>query len=182
MAHHDRVPMPFARARSLLLGQLQRHKREGRGHPATLREALRASVDMCLPLWAGRVRVELARAKAVPRCDDHPPERQVTVLARSGHGQQRHHDRIVHKAHNRRSQSQPKLPRADIKTYAELGLLVSDTQLGSAGTDPGADRLLLQFLLPRFEAIPKRQMYNPANSAPGLSLRAGATPAKEGAL
>jgi DNA-binding CsgD family transcriptional regulator len=87
MAEHDRLPMPFERARTqLLLGQLQRRQRQKEGSRATLREALEAFESMGAPLWANRGRAELARAEVVPTHDLAltPSERRVAELAASG--------------------------------------------------------------------------------------------------
>ena len=64
MAEHDRLPMPFERARTqLLLGQLQRRQRRKDAAHGTLREALRAFEELGTPLWADRARAELARTE-----------------------------------------------------------------------------------------------------------------------
>jgi DNA-binding CsgD family transcriptional regulator len=63
MVEHDRLPMPFERARSqLLLGQLLRRKRQKGAAAATLREALATFEHLNTPLWADRARAELGRA------------------------------------------------------------------------------------------------------------------------
>jgi len=87
MAEHDRLPMPFERARTqLLLGQLQRRQRQKERARATLREALQSFEAIGAPLWAGRVQAELARAEVVPTHDLSltPSERRVAELAASG--------------------------------------------------------------------------------------------------
>ena len=87
MAEHDRLPMPFERARTqLLLGQLQRRQRQKERARATLREALQAFEAMGTPLWANRARAELARADVVPTDSLAltPSERRVAELAASG--------------------------------------------------------------------------------------------------
>jgi hypothetical protein len=62
MTEHDRLPMPFERARTKLLsGQLQRRQRQKETAAATLRDALEAFEAMGTPLWADRARAELAR-------------------------------------------------------------------------------------------------------------------------
>ena len=62
MREHDRLPMPFERARTqLLLGQLQRRQRQKVSATTTLNEALRTFSDLGTPLWAERARAELAR-------------------------------------------------------------------------------------------------------------------------
>ena len=80
MAEHDRLPMPFERARTqLLLGQLQRRQRQKERSRATLREALQAFEAMGTRLWAERARAELARADVAPSRDLAltPSERRV---------------------------------------------------------------------------------------------------------
>ena len=57
MTEHDRLAMPFERARSqLLLGRLQRRVRRREAATSTLREALSAFEAMGTPLWAARAR------------------------------------------------------------------------------------------------------------------------------
>jgi DNA-binding CsgD family transcriptional regulator len=87
MIEHDRLQMPFERARTqLLLGQLQRRQRQKISATATLTEALQAFTDMGNPLWADRTRVELTRTKVAPTHDHAltPSEQQVAELAASG--------------------------------------------------------------------------------------------------
>jgi ATP/maltotriose-dependent transcriptional regulator MalT len=87
MAEHERLPMPFERARTqLLLGQLQRRHRQTDAAAATQRAALRVFEDLNTPLWAERVRAELARANVGPRRTGGltPSERRVAELAASG--------------------------------------------------------------------------------------------------
>jgi DNA-binding CsgD family transcriptional regulator len=82
----DGVPMPFERARTLLvLGQLRRRRREKRPARAALVDACAAFDAMETPEWAERARVELAR---IP---DHasdggltPTEERVARLAAEG--------------------------------------------------------------------------------------------------
>ncbi len=63
MTEHERLAMPFERARTqLLLGQLQDRRGDHETAAATLGAALRAFQQMGTPLWAQRVRAELARA------------------------------------------------------------------------------------------------------------------------
>ena len=54
--------MPFERAKTLLvLGQIHRRRREKRLARQALSEALRTFADLQAPIWAERVRTELAR-------------------------------------------------------------------------------------------------------------------------
>jgi DNA-binding CsgD family transcriptional regulator len=65
VAELDRVPMPFERARTLvLLGQLQRRQRAKPAAAETLTEALREFERMGAALWAERARQELNRTNA----------------------------------------------------------------------------------------------------------------------
>ena len=87
MIEHERLPMPFERARTQLwLGQLQRRQRQRDAARATFREALEAFDAMGTPLWADRVRAELARVNVAPtrNLTLTPSERRVAELAASG--------------------------------------------------------------------------------------------------
>ena len=88
IAEHARLPMPFERARTLLLfGQLQRRKRQKQGAAATLGEALQVFQELGTPLWVQRVTSELERTNVSPTRDFEmtPSERRVAELAASGH-------------------------------------------------------------------------------------------------
>lgn len=87
LAHHDRIEMPFERARTLLvLGRLERRLRHW--HPATaaLAEAFTIFEKVGTPLWAAQARAELDRGTAGrPRSPGlTPTERRVAELAASG--------------------------------------------------------------------------------------------------
>ncbi len=65
MTEHERLPMPFERARTrLLLGQLLRRQRRRDAAAATLQEALQTFEELGTPLWAERTKAELARSMA----------------------------------------------------------------------------------------------------------------------
>lgn len=87
MEHHERLPMPLERARTqLLLGQIQRRQRQKGAATQNLDEALAAFEAMGIPLWAERVRAELARCAVVPRRPSglSPTEQRVAALAADG--------------------------------------------------------------------------------------------------
>lgn len=87
MVEHDRLPMPFERARTqLLLGQIQRRQRQKDAAARTLREVVAAFDDLGTPLWADRARAELARVSVGPSATAMltPSERRVAELAASG--------------------------------------------------------------------------------------------------
>jgi ATP/maltotriose-dependent transcriptional regulator MalT len=87
MSEHQRLPMPFERARTqLLLGQLQRRQRQREAGAATLRAALQTFDDLGTELWAERAKGELARGMSNRRSGEAltPAERRVAELAVSG--------------------------------------------------------------------------------------------------
>jgi DNA-binding CsgD family transcriptional regulator len=87
MAEHDRLPMPFDRARTqLLVGQLQRRLRQRDAAAVTLREAVEVFEGLGTPLWAERARTELGRTSVgVNRTVGlTPSELRVAELAASG--------------------------------------------------------------------------------------------------
>jgi DNA-binding CsgD family transcriptional regulator len=87
MTEHDRLPMPFERARTeLLVGQLHRRHRQKKPAATALREALVAFEDLGTPLWAQRARTELARIRVKPPSSGvlTAAEQRVAELAASG--------------------------------------------------------------------------------------------------
>jgi DNA-binding CsgD family transcriptional regulator len=87
MSEHVRLPMPFERARTLLvLGQLQRRRRHKEAAAAALRAALNMFEALNTPLWANRARAELARTNVAPTKSNEltPSEQRVAELAASG--------------------------------------------------------------------------------------------------
>jgi DNA-binding NarL/FixJ family response regulator len=67
MAGHDRLPMPFERARTqLLLGEVQRRLRRKEAAAAALREALATFEELGSPLWMARARKDLERTAGQP--------------------------------------------------------------------------------------------------------------------
>jgi DNA-binding CsgD family transcriptional regulator len=87
LREHERLPMPFERARTqLLLGQLLRRQRRRDLAAAALHEALHTFDEMGTPLWAERARAELARMRVSPTHDFGltPSEQRVAELAASG--------------------------------------------------------------------------------------------------
>ena len=87
LAEHQKVPMPFERARTqLLFGQLERRQRKKETATAALQEALQSFEDMGAPLWADRARAELARVKVAPSRETSltDSERRVAELAAAG--------------------------------------------------------------------------------------------------
>lgn len=86
MREHDRVPMPFERARTLLvLGQLYRRQRATTGAAQALTEAAAEFDRMGTPIWAARARAELRGVRQpVATTGLTPSERRVAELAVDG--------------------------------------------------------------------------------------------------
>jgi DNA-binding CsgD family transcriptional regulator len=91
LTEHDRLPMPFERARTqLLLGQLTHQ--EWSESTSVLRDALAVFEELGTVLWANRARAELAGADAGGRTNAQartlqgltPAEQRVAELAASG--------------------------------------------------------------------------------------------------
>lgn len=86
MKHHDRLPMPFERARTqLLLGQLLRRRRRAAAARAHLESAAAAFEHLGSPLWAARAHQDLSRlTTASPSAALTEAERQVAKRAAAG--------------------------------------------------------------------------------------------------
>ncbi|MEU0494470.1 AAA family ATPase [Mycobacterium sp. NPDC006124] len=87
LAHHDRLAMPFERARTqLFLGQVLRRQRKKNLATAMLRQSFDTFEELGVSLWATRVGAELERADA-PRTGQSeltPSELRVARLAATG--------------------------------------------------------------------------------------------------
>jgi DNA-binding CsgD family transcriptional regulator len=87
LVEHDRLAMPFERARTqLLLGRLARRQRNKDAAAAPLRAALNAFERLDTPLWAQRARSELTRNDAAAQAPGEltAAEQRVAELAASG--------------------------------------------------------------------------------------------------
>lgn len=86
MLHHDRVAMPFERARSqLILGGLRRRLRQRQIAATDLQTALLEFERLNTPLWAERARTELSRVTAPSRVTVlTATEQRVAALAAEG--------------------------------------------------------------------------------------------------
>jgi DNA-binding CsgD family transcriptional regulator len=83
----ERVPAPFNRAWTLLvLGEIQRRARQRRAARETLQRALEIFESLGAPLWADRVRREIARigGRAASPSELTPTEQRVAVLVAEG--------------------------------------------------------------------------------------------------
>lgn len=87
MTAHEDLPMPFERARTLLLlGQIERRQRKKESASAHLQEAVDVFDRLGTVRWADRARAELARTNVGPRRIGEltPSEQRVAELAASG--------------------------------------------------------------------------------------------------
>jgi DNA-binding CsgD family transcriptional regulator len=88
MAEHDRLPMPFERARTLLvLGTVRRHAKRKRAAREALTEALAIFDGLGARLWAEKARAELSAigGRAPGTGALTPTEERVARLAAAGH-------------------------------------------------------------------------------------------------
>jgi DNA-binding CsgD family transcriptional regulator len=86
LAHHERLEMPFERARTLLMeGRILRRLRQKRDARTVLTEATREFERLGAAVWQARAEAELLRT-ATRRAPDEltPTERQIAELAASG--------------------------------------------------------------------------------------------------
>ena len=129
MTEHDRLPMPFERARTKLLsGQLQRRQRQKETAAATLRDALEAFEAMGTPLWADRARAELARTNVAPRPEFvlTPSEQRVAELAATGMPNRDVAAALFISPKTVEANLARIYRKLGIKTRAELGRLIDD--------------------------------------------------------
>jgi DNA-binding NarL/FixJ family response regulator len=87
LAAHERLPMPFERARTLLtIGQVERRSKQKARATASLSEALAVFDRLGATIWSGRAKAELGRVGLRPRAtaDLTSTEQQVAELAAAG--------------------------------------------------------------------------------------------------
>lgn len=88
MAEHERLPMPFERARTqLVLGEMQRRLRRRDAAAVTVDDALHRFDELGARLWVQRARNELARINSTGHADASQltdSERRVAELVASG--------------------------------------------------------------------------------------------------
>jgi len=87
LKHHEQLPMPFERGRTLLVkGTIERRRRQRRAARGTLQQALGVFETLDARLWAERARREIARigvrSEAQPQLT--PVEERVARLAAAG--------------------------------------------------------------------------------------------------
>lgn len=129
---HDRLPMPFERARTqLLLGQLQRRQRRKHAAAETLGEAVKVFEELGSPLWAARARAELARTNVAPSRDLEltPSQRRVAELAASGMTNRDVAAKLFVSAKTVEANLTQVYRKLGIHSRAELGRLMGDANL-----------------------------------------------------
>lgn len=87
LSEHDRLPMPFERARTLLvLGRIRRRRRQKRAAAEALQEALAVFDELGTTLWAAQARADLDRVAVGPlhAAVLTPSERRVAELVARG--------------------------------------------------------------------------------------------------
>jgi DNA-binding CsgD family transcriptional regulator len=88
LANHDRVPIPFDRARTLVaLGEVSRRAKRRRRAREALEGALGEFDRLGAEVWVARARADLARVggRAPSRAELTPAERQIAALVARGH-------------------------------------------------------------------------------------------------
>jgi DNA-binding CsgD family transcriptional regulator len=128
LAEHERSPVPFERARTLLaLGRVRRRQKKRRLAQEALAGALRVFEDLGSPLWAERAREDLARVTARPAPGGlTPTEREIARLAAEG---------MTNRAIAGRVFVTPKTVEANLaRAYRKLGI-TSRAQLARALAD-----------------------------------------------
>jgi DNA-binding CsgD family transcriptional regulator len=87
LIEHERLPMPFERARTLLvLGRIRRRRRQKRAAAEALQEALAVFEELGTTLWATQARADLDRVAVGPLHSEEltPSERKVAELVARG--------------------------------------------------------------------------------------------------
>jgi DNA-binding NarL/FixJ family response regulator len=132
LTQHNRLPMPFERARTqLVLGQLLRRQRQKQTAAATIGEALAVFERLGSPLWAERARAELERIHLSPRHghDLTPSQRRVAELAASGMTNAEVAAGLFISAKTVESNLTQVYRKLGIRSRAELGRLMGNTEL-----------------------------------------------------
>ncbi len=142
LVEHERLAMPFERARTLLAkGRLHRRRKEKRLADTTLREALAIFESLGAPVWADRTRLELGRIGLRPRASARLTETELEVaqLAASG---------LTTREIGERAFLAPKTvgnvlgrvyQKLGIHSRAELGAFIAAGQPPGRTLDPAAD-------------------------------------------
>jgi DNA-binding CsgD family transcriptional regulator len=131
LAAHERIEMPFERARTLLaLGRVQRRRKQRAAARRTLAEALETFETLGAAIWAERAREELERTHVRQAPGElTPTERRVAELAAAGLTNQKIAETLF---------VSPKTVEANLaRAYRKLGVH-SRAQLGATMAAEGA--------------------------------------------
>jgi DNA-binding CsgD family transcriptional regulator len=128
---HERLDMPFERARTLLcLGRVQRRRKQRKAAREALQQSLGIFEELGAPLWAAKARAELERTHLREAPGElTPSEEQVARLAASGLKNREIAERLF---------VSPKTVEANLaRVYRKLGIR-SRAELGAAmgGAEP----------------------------------------------
>jgi DNA-binding CsgD family transcriptional regulator len=125
LKHHERLPMPFERARTLLVqGAVRRRARQKRAARESLQHALEIFERLPAPLWADKARSELARVSGrQPAIGElSPVERRVARLAAAGQTNKEIADTLFLSARTVAGHLSHVYGKLGIRSRAELGL------------------------------------------------------------
>jgi DNA-binding CsgD family transcriptional regulator len=135
LVQHERIAMPFERARTLLvLGRLQRRHGKRRAAGDTLREAVRAFEDLGTALWAKKARGELQRLGVTPgeTWDLTPSERRIAEMAAGGLTNRQVAAAILVSPKTVEASLARVYRKLDIRSRAELGRRMAEGGLSKA--------------------------------------------------
>lgn len=125
MKHHERLPMPFELARTLLVqGAVRRRARQKRAARESLQHALGIFERLPAPMWADKARSELARVSGrQPAIGELSPiERRVARLAAAGRTNKEIADTLFLSARTVGGHLSHVYGKLGIRSRAELGL------------------------------------------------------------
>lgn len=126
---HDRLAMPFERARTtLVLGQILRRQRKRDSSARALQQALNSFETLGTPLWAHRAREDLQRASGTRRPDElTASEQRVAELAATGATVREMADALFISPKTVESNLSRIYRKLGIHSRAELGRRMGDT-------------------------------------------------------
>lgn len=130
LRHHDSLAMPFERARTLLVqGRLLRRRNERRAARAALEEALGVFERLGAPLWAARVRGELARipVRRAP-AELTPTEERIAQLAATGFTNREVAERAFVSAKTVEANLARVYDKLGVRSRAELGRVMGERE------------------------------------------------------
>lgn len=145
LREHERLPMPFERARTLLvLGLLQRRRNERRRAQESLDQALAIFDELGAPLWAERVRRELRPLGGRPTSRETltAAEQRVAELAASGMTNRQVAAALSISPKTVEANLARAYRKLEIRSRAELGAQIAGTRSAALSnpTDPSSPK------------------------------------------